>query len=99
MEIDMHSEIEYNKCIISMQKQYTIRNIPESLDIYLRQMAKKSGRSLNETAVQSLLKGCGLSDEEIIYNDLDHLIGTWQEDIGFDEAIRMQDQIDKEAWS
>ncbi|MEZ4753567.1 MAG: hypothetical protein R3A13_04555 [Bdellovibrionota bacterium] len=35
---------------------------------------------------------------KIEFNDLDNLIGTWEEDKEFDQAICLQSQIDKDLW-
>jgi hypothetical protein len=35
---------------------------------------------------------------KILHHDLDHLAGTWKEDPEFDEALRLQRQIDPELW-
>ena len=42
--------------------QYTIRNVPESLDAALRQSARQKGKSLNEVAVEALARGAGLTE-------------------------------------
>ena len=33
-----------------------------------------------------------------VHTDLDHLIGTWQEDPEFDRAIAAFERIDDDAW-
>ncbi|MBI2339164.1 MAG: hypothetical protein HYU99_02195 [Deltaproteobacteria bacterium] len=78
--------------------QYTIRSISPKLDRRLRQKAKESDKSLNEVVLEALSKATGLADETIIHHDLDFLIGSWQEDPAFDEAIKAQHQIDEELW-
>ena len=35
-------------------RQYTIRNIPEPVDAYLRRRSKLSGKSLNEIVIEEL---------------------------------------------
>jgi hypothetical protein len=32
------------------------------------------------------------------HHDLDALIGSWEEDPAFDDAIRAQDVVDEELW-
>ncbi len=32
------------------------------------------------------------------YTDLDSFIGTWQEDKGFEEAMRIFEQVDEALW-
>lgn len=78
--------------------QYTIRNVPESLDRELRERAKRKRISLNEAAVEAIKRGLGFADAEVIYDDLDDLIGTWKPDKEFDRAISEQDKVDSDAW-
>ena len=78
--------------------QYTIRNIPDSVDRELRARARKSGKSLNEAAIEALKRGVGVSGNDEVYDDLDDLAGTWQQDEEFDAAIRDQDTVDRDAW-
>ena len=78
--------------------QYTIRNVPEALDRELREHAKRKGISLNDAAVEAIARGLGIADTDVIYNDLDDLIGTWKSDDEFDRAIEDQDKVDADAW-
>lgn len=78
--------------------QYTLRDIPEALDRALRDLAKREGKSLNQVAREALKRGVGLPAQVGVAHDLDHLIGTWQEDPDFDAAIASQDTVDVEAW-
>jgi len=78
--------------------QYTIRSVPPALDRALREKAKREGKSLNETILQALARGVDLLEKEPVFTDLDHCIGTWQQDAAFDAAIAAQDTVDAEAW-
>jgi plasmid stability protein len=78
--------------------QYTIRAVPEDVDRALRQRARRQNRSLNHVALEALRRGVGLDSGERVYNDLDHLIGTWVEDPEFDRAIKEQDRVDPDPW-
>ncbi|HKJ85521.1 MAG TPA: hypothetical protein VKA06_05565 [Spirochaetia bacterium] len=78
--------------------QYTIRNVPESIDRELRQRAKRTGKSLNDTAVEAIKRGLGVANTDHAYDDLDDLAGTWQHDEAFDRAIQDQDTVDADAW-
>ena len=78
--------------------QYTIRNVPDALDRVLRERAKRKGISLNEAAVEAIMRGLGLTDTDVIYDDLDDLIGTWKSDKEFDRAIAEQDNLYSDAW-
>jgi hypothetical protein len=78
--------------------QYTIRGIPPSLDQALRKRAKTTGKSLNETAVEALIEGSGVSGVSRKRRDLSDIVGTWVEDPAFDEAIADQQRIDEDMW-
>ncbi len=78
--------------------QYTLREIPPTLDSELRQRAKAEGKSLNTVAIEALIRGTGLGDSPVRLRDLSDIVGTWQEDPEFDQAIADQDRVDEEMW-
>src|SRR5262245_30987467 len=79
--------------------QYTVRNVPPTVDAALRRKAAAEGNSLNEVLRQALVKEAVLSSQgKRTYHDLDHLAGTWVEDPEFDAAIAAQDVIDESLW-
>jgi len=78
--------------------QYTLRQIPSSVDHVLRNKARRASKSLNETAIEALARGAGVSGEPVHFHDLDELSGTWKEDPDFDKAIRAQDVIHPTLW-
>ncbi len=78
--------------------QYTIRNIPPSIDRELRDRAHKRRESLNKTVVETLMRGLGIGQEEPAFADLDDLIGTWIPDEEFDRAVADQDTVDEDQW-
>ena len=78
--------------------QYTIRNVPETVDRSLREEARRHVKSLNEIAVEVLRRGLGLTDDVPRYNDLDDLAGSWVADPAVDRALEEQDRIDPELW-
>lgn len=78
--------------------QYTIRNIPERMDMLLRENAVKDRVSLNEETLSVLSKGLGLANEATVCHDLDDLAGTWVEDPEFDRAIQDMSKVDPELW-
>jgi hypothetical protein len=43
--------------------QYTIRNIPKTVDVALWRRAKRQGRTLNEIAVEAMTEALGLLPE------------------------------------
>ena len=79
-------------------KQYTIRRVPETVDRALRRRAKTEGKSLNRTALEALQRGVGPGDGHELFTDLDHLIGRWEDEPGFEQALARQDRIEKKLW-
>lgn len=88
-----HACNAYNLCM-----QYTIRNVPDSLDEALRRTARERGRSLNEVAIEALARGAGVTQERSKQRDLGDVAGTWRKDSAFDSALAAQDTIDEEMW-
>lgn len=78
--------------------QYTIRNVPESLDAALRQSARQKGKSLNEVAVEALARGAGLTESRTRRRDLTDIAASWRKDPEFDRARAAQDTIDEDLW-
>ena len=71
-----------------MNKQYTIRSIPEPVDNVLRKQALKTGKSFNSVVVEALQKATGVSKDKISHTDLDSLIGIGISDKkSFDTAM------------
>jgi hypothetical protein len=85
--------IAYNECM-----QYTIRNVPSSLDAALRRTARERGKSLNEVTIEALARGAGVTGEQKRQRDLSDIAGTWRKDPAFDCALAAQDTIDEEMW-
>jgi plasmid stability protein len=81
------------------KSQYTIRGVPLSVDRALRTRARREGRSLNDIALEALRAWVGEGAGARRYEDLDDLVGTWEEDPAFDAAVRAQDQVDESLWS
>jgi plasmid stability protein len=78
--------------------QYTIRGISDRMDTFIRERAAREGKSLNETVLDALKAGLGLSGDQVRYADLDDLAGTWVNDPEFDRAIAEMDRVDPELW-
>ncbi|HTW95613.1 MAG TPA: hypothetical protein VMD30_12500 [Tepidisphaeraceae bacterium] len=78
--------------------QYTLRKVPREVDKALRQKAKREGRSLNEIAIEALIRGVGIEQKVPQNHDLDFAIGTWVEDPEFEKAIEDQRRIDPDMW-
>ena len=78
--------------------QYTIRNVPRTLDEALRRAARERGKSLNEVTIEALARGAGLTGERTRQRDLSDVAGSWRKDRAFDRAVAAQDTIDEEMW-
>lgn len=79
-----------------MGKQHTIRSIPDAIDSALRRLAKQESKSINTVAIEALARGLELEAAVIEHSDLDFLIGSWQEDSAFDQAVADFERIDIE---
>ena len=86
----------YIACIMGVQ--YTIRSVPEPLDRAVRDRAGRGGKSINAVVVEALARGLDPPSAPAHHTDLDHLIGTWQEDPAFDRAVAEFERIDAGAW-
>ena len=75
-------------------KQYTIRNIPEPVDRYLRNRAKLSGQSLNTVIIEELSERAGTGKQTLL-EALDWFIGSGIDDETL-RAIEEEDKIQKE---
>ena len=49
-------------------------------------------------AVDALARGLGVGDVEVLYTDLDDLVGTWVHDPEFDRVVAEMDRVDEELW-
>lgn len=78
--------------------QYTIRNVPGTLDDALRRAARERGKSLNEVAIEALARGAGITEDRSRQRDLGDIAGTWCNDAAFDSAVAAQDVVDEEMW-
>jgi len=78
--------------------QYTLRQVPASVDRRLRSRARETGESLNAVILEALARATDANDPSSAYDDLDALIGSWVEDADFDEAVKAFDRIDSELW-
>ena len=78
--------------------QYTIRNVPDYLDTALREAARARGKSLNEVAIDALVRGAGLGDGPRCHRDLSGIAGSWKRDPAIDSAVAAQDTVDEAMW-
>jgi plasmid stability protein len=78
--------------------QYTIRGIPAGVDSALRARARAAGKSLNETAVDALAEGSGVTGAPRKRRNLRDIAGTWRADKAVDAALAAQDRVDMDLW-
>src|SRR5260221_11980977 len=77
--------------------QFTVRQVPVQVEKALKRKAATAGKSLNGVLLEALSREAGI-EREISFDDLDSLAGRWEEDPGFDDAIRAQHEIDADLW-
>jgi len=78
--------------------QYTIRNVPAPVDKYLREQAKKRGRSLNQVIIDELSERAGVTKngkKQTLLESLDWFIGSGMDQDVID-ALEEEDRIQKQ---
>ena len=78
--------------------QYTIRGIPAALDLALRERARQTHKTLDETAIEVLAEGVGMTGFDRIRRDLSDVAGTWKREPAVEAALAEQDRIDPDLW-
>ena len=78
--------------------QYTLRDIPPSLDSELRRRARREQRSLNALAIELLSRALGLTERPLKRRSVRDMLGTWKKDPGFDRAVKDFERVDEELW-
>lgn len=79
-------------------KQYTIRNVPDSIDQCLQRRSKAAGKSFNQIALEALAIGANLSLKP--KRDFSEIIGSLssKEAECLENEIQLQHQIDPSLW-
>jgi len=78
--------------------QYTIRNIPPSVDRVIRKRSQQTGQSFNQTVVDLLsLQTFGTTDPKTD-TDFDWLYNQNTLDESFDGAIQSLSRADEKLW-
>lgn len=80
--------------------QMTLRQIPDEVEKGLRARAKKTGRSLNRTAITLLEQALNTRAAGAKKRDLSRFSGQWsrEECLSFERDTRIFEQIDAEVW-
>lgn len=79
-------------------KQYTIRQVPPSVDKALRRKAAQQKTSLNAVVLHALEVEAGVSGEPRTHHDLDAFFGSWIRDEAVEEALAEQRRIEPGDW-
>ncbi|HOS14875.1 MAG TPA: hypothetical protein PLR10_10640 [Smithella sp.] len=80
----------------------TIRGLDDLTVKALKEKAKKEGSSINAALIKLVQENLGIKNKKrtVVYNDLDHLAGTWS-DKDFKEFLQATadfEKIDKNLW-
>ena len=77
--------------------QYTVRNISPALDRALKAKAKKTGKSVNQLALEALEQSVGQAHKR---RSLRSMPGAWsrQEAKELDRFLKKHRRIDEELW-
>ena len=78
--------------------QYTIRNIPPTVDAIIRKRAKDQGNSFNQTVVDLLSLQVFGTTHPIEDSSFNWLFNQSTVDIKFDEAINELSKVDAALW-
>ena len=83
-------------------KSFTIHKLDSEAATRLEQRARLERMSINKTAKKLLREALGVGDPALRdhRDDFVEFLGTWsdEEAAEFDEAVRVFDEIDEEAW-
>jgi hypothetical protein len=94
----MQSQNAGNECMGGYVKTLTVRNLPPDVGEALEREKQRRGASLNQTVIELLEQGLGVSG--VRSNGLAHLGGLWtaEEHQEFEEAVAAFGEIDAELW-
>ncbi len=80
----------------------TIRGLDDLTVAALKEKAKQEGTSVNAVLVKLLQEELGLKKKKrrVVYNDLNHLAGTWNDKDykEFQKVIKDFESIDEKMW-
>lgn len=78
--------------------QYTIRNIPPSVDAALRQRARTRSQSLNAVVLDALIAEAGLLGVKRRSRSLDGIAGSGALEPAVTLTLKQQQRIDRKLW-
>lgn len=76
--------------------QYTIRRVPSTIDMGLRQGARAASKSLNQFLLDTLSAGLGMFRQPRRNEALLSLSGTWVDDPAADKALDEMRTVDED---
>ena len=80
----------------------TVRGIDEETSSALKEKARRDGVSINALTLRIIREGLGLERKKraAVYDDLDHLAGTWSDNdvADFEEATSIFEVVDQDLW-
>ncbi len=80
----------------------SLRNIDDRISAALTEKARKEGTSVNALMLRLLKESLGIDKKKrgIVYDDLDHLAGTWssKDAAEFERATSVFEKVDEEMW-
>jgi hypothetical protein len=81
-------------------KHLTVRNVPPAIMRALERQRRKAHASLNQTVIETLSRGLGVSHVEDFDNGLRALAGTWSaaELRAFESATASSGKVDEDLW-
>jgi len=81
-------------------KHLTVRNVPPAIMRALERERRKAQASLNQTVIETLGRGLGVSHADDFDNGLGALAGTWSapELRAFEAATASFEKVDEDLW-
>ena len=80
----------------------TLRGIDEQMACALKERAQKENTSINTIMIKIIKEALGINKKKrrILYDDLDHLAGTWstQDAAEFEQATAVFEAVDMTMW-
>lgn len=80
----------------------TLRGVDERITAALKEKARKEGVSVNALMLRVLKESLGIEKKKrsVVYDDLDHLAGTWSKKDAseFERATAVFEKVDEEMW-
>jgi len=80
----------------------TLRGIDEKTSEALKERAQKEGTSVNAVTLRLIRESLGIDKRKrnVIYRDLDHLAGTWSQEVvaEFERNTAVFEKVDEEIW-